>query len=475
MKKDSFFESDIKANLVKHLAEAEERIMLAIGWLEDSSLLGLLEKKTIEGLSISLLLIQDNNREENEKLLQPLVQKGAKITWLDESEREQMIDHKFVVIDQQTVITGNYNWGYKNAPKEEFITVTEELPTLVQGFMEEFEHLSVLNQLSKTAARTENSQEDLLKKMEVLKVLLSIGDTEDINERLKKIEPWKTDKNVGAIYTAIFTHEFDVALDLMQTFIELHEVLLKCIEPPIDNLRREIQRLEEDISLTSQEFNETQKVIHEFSKIHTEELGDLLQEILLQNKMKAEIEVKLAQDDAEKLAELEDAQKDHEEYTHSYAAAQQQKKFKPLSPQDKKTLKKLYRQASLQCHPDRIVDELHDEAERFFVELNQAYKSNDLEKVQEIHQQLKKGVMLRKSETITELKKLETASNNLKQKLEDWNKKLEDLQQLPTYQMVSKIDDWTVYFAETKIILQEQLERVTAFNGEHGELLVENE
>ncbi len=471
MRKSSFSKSDIKPNLVKHLAEAKERIVLAIGWFDNQSLLGLLQKKTIEGVSINLLLITDKDSIRNKNFLEPLVQQGATTTYLDVSERERMIDHKFVIIDQQTVITGNYNWGYKNAPKEEFVIVTEQLPTLVQGFMEEFEYLSILNQLSKTETRVENSLEDLLKKMEVLKVLLSIGDTEFIDIRLKKLEQWKWDINVGAIYTAISDQDFDAALDLIRIFIDLHQPLLKCVQPPIDNLRREIQRLEEDIALTSQEFNETQKVIHEFSKIHTEELGDLLQEILLQNKIKAEIEVKLAQDDPEKQAELDEARKDHEEYNHSYAAAQQQKKFKPLTPKDKKLLKTLYRQASLQCHPDRIVDDLQDEAERLFVELNQAYKSNDLEKVQDIHQQLKKGIMLRKSETITELKKLETTINNLHQKLKNWNDKLEELRELPTYQTVNKIDDWMVYFSETKVILQEQLERLTAFNRAYKELV----
>jgi len=124
----------------------------------------------------------------------------------------------------------------------------------------------------------------------------------------------------------------------------------------------------------------------------------------------------------------------------------------------------LYRQTSLRCHPDRVVDDLHDQAEEIFVDLNKAYKANDLERVRAISEQLKSGAMLSKSETITELKKLASTVTSLKQKLQDWLSKLDVLKAQPTYKTISDIDDWTVYFSETKVILSDQLNRLIAFN-----------
>jgi len=193
-------------------------------------------------------------------------------------------------------------------------------------------------------------------------------------------------------------------------------------------------------------------------------LGDLLAEILLESKRKAKIE---ASQNKNKTGDLEQAEKDYEEYTRSYELSKKQK-IQVLNPAEQKELKKLYRQSSMKCLPDRVLDEMHDEAEEIFIALNEAYNVNNLERVREINQQLKSGIILSKSEGITELKKLESTLNNLTLKFEDWEIKLADLQQMPTYQTISQIDDWDTYFAETKGVLEQQLERLRIFNAEYS-------
>lgn len=468
MQQHTYRGEDIKPLLVKSLTAAHTSIHLSTGWFVDKSLLRLLEKKAMDGVSIKMILLRDADNQAQADDYQELVRQGIQIIWLDEAERETVIDHKFVVIDEEQTITGNYNWGHRNPPPEEHITITKYIPTLAQGYIEEFDYLAILPELPKNAEKPANNIAELLKRMEVLKVLLSIGDTAFIHMRLDRIADFQQDINVSEIYLAILNKEFDRALELLSAFIELHQSLLQCIEPPVENLRREIQKLEEDIALTSQEFSETQKVIQEFSKLHSEALGDILQRILLQNKIKAEIEARLDAENAEKQEEFAEAEKDHEEYSRSYEASKKET-FQSLNKEEKKALKKLYRQASLQCHPDRIVEDLKEEAERFFVELNQAYKANDLEKVKEIHTQLKEGVMLRKSEAITELKKLKSTIKSLQQTLENWQQKLAELRAMPTYQTINHIEDWEEYFTETKAVLQERLERLEAYNQEYME------
>lgn len=463
MHQENIPKRNIQTALLKELTGATRNIYLAIGWITDKGLLGLLEKKAIEGLDLKLVLIKDDSNEAWKTAFDQLGQQGVQIIWLDKSEKEKLIDHKFVVIDGETILTGNYNWEHKNPPQEEFLTISKEIPSLAQGFLEEFEYLSVLNQLSKTDPRPRNSIGELLRKLNVLKVLLGIGDTEFIHLRLQSLEAHQADPNIQKIHRTLLAQAFEDAHELIKAFAKLHQPLQECIDPPIDNLRREIERLEEEIAAISQEYNETQKVIHEFSKLHSEELGDLLQKILLQSKIKAAAEAKMAADDAEKQATYEEAKSDHEEYSQSFEASKKEH-FVTLTPAQKKELKKLYRQTSLRCHPDRVVEELHQEAEEIFVELNKAYKANDLERVKEINEQVKSGAMLSKSETITELKKLESTVNSLKQKLQDWLAKLDKLKEQPTFKTVSAIDDWTIYFAETKVILEDQLARLMAFN-----------
>jgi len=204
--------------------------------------------------------------------------------------------------------------------------------------------------------------------------------------------------------------------------------------------------------------------------MHTDWLGKLLQDLLFQTKRKSRIEAKLHKDNKEKQAEYEEAKKDHEEYTKSYELSKEEK-VKTLTKEEQRELKKLYRFTSMKCHPDRVVEELHDQAEEIFVELNEAYKANDLERVREINQQLKSGIMLSKSEGITELKKLESTYKTLLQKLEGWQEKLNQLQEDSSYKAVNSIEDWETYFTEKKEILQQQLNRLKKFNEANTKLL----
>jgi len=59
---------------------------------------------------------------------------------------------------------------------------------------------------------------------------------------------------------------------------------------------------------------------------------------------------------------------------------------------------------------------------------------------------------------------LESTLNNLTIKLEDWETKLAELKQMPTYQTICQIDDWDTYFTETRGVLEQQLNRLRVFN-----------
>ena len=470
MNQSTYHQEKIRPILIKHLADAGERIHLAIGWIDEVGLEGLLRKKAFEGVEVVLLLIEDENFESKSAALKNMTDRGVKVVALDESQREHLIDHKFGVIDGSIVLTGNYAWGFKNSPKEENIAVTEAVPTLANGFESEFKHLSHLAKAEKIRKRPANPIVGLLKKIEVVKTLLVMGDTEFIQMRFKEFENFIKDENIALIHKHLLKENYEEALELIKNFIQYHQPLRECLEPPIDSLRREIQMVEDEIAAISTEYSETQKTIQRFSKMHSETLGQKLQDLLLQTKLKSSIEAKLNADDKEKQAEFEEAKKDHEEYTKSYELSKEEK-VKTLSREEQKELKKLFRFSSMKCHPDRVVDDLHDQAQEIFIELNQAYKANDLERVREIHQKLKEGIMLAKSEGITELKKLESTYKTLLQKLEGWQEKLNELQADPSYKAVSSIEDWDNYFSEKKELLEQQLERLLAFNEEHAEVL----
>ena len=113
------------------------------------------------------------------------------------------------------------------------------------------------------------------------------------------------------------------------------------------------------------------------------------------------------------------------------------------------------------CHPDVVADELKENAEIVFRELQQAYEKNDLKKVREIYEMLMKGEMfIAKSDSITEKIKLKAELIKLRNKANELKAELTALTNSDTYQTIIKIEDWDVYFKETKEKLNEELKTI---------------
>jgi len=62
----------------------------------------------------------------------------------------------------------------------------------------------------------------LLKKLEVLKTLLSLGDTEFIQSKLALLKTYDADADIQSIYNHLLKEEFDEAHELIKTFSSFH-------------------------------------------------------------------------------------------------------------------------------------------------------------------------------------------------------------------------------------------------------------
>ena len=76
-------------------------------------------------------------------------------------------------------------------------------------------------------------------------------------------------------------------------------------------------------------------------------------------------------------------------------------------PDDLKALKRLYRQASQKCHPDKVDEADRGHANRLFVQLQAAYRNNDLGGVRAIWAAVREGhLFVDRSMTLTETESL---------------------------------------------------------------------
>ncbi|WP_273446525.1 phospholipase D-like domain-containing protein [Neolewinella agarilytica] len=460
MTRTKYQEAEIHPALVAALTSAKCSIQLAIGWISEPGILGLLQKKALAGIEVEIILFQDGD-SQNTLFNGQTSSESVRLVRVGESLKEQLIDAKFGLIDGgEIVIEGDYRWRAGTAGAGREIILSSDAHTLATAYRQEFNYLFHHGEMASGASKPIFGLPDLIKRLEVMQTLFKMEDTDYLAFRLDGLREFSEDPDIAFIVDKIEEEEFASAYDEVTAFIENHRLALACINPPIDNLLHEIQQLERQISEVSQEVADTQKRMSAFSKLHGEKLGDLLEGILFETKIKAK---RLAEADPGKQEIYEEAASDHEKYTSSQEAVRKNK-TRALDAREQKELKRLYRKASMKCHPDRVVDELHDQAQAIFLELTEAYKNNDLEQLRAITEQLNNNRMADKSEVLTERKKLESTRKGLIDKLAEWNNQLEELLRQPNSKTINAIDDWDDYFNETRVLLEDQLFRLRTEN-----------
>src|SRR5690606_36972160 len=91
-------------------------------------------------------------------------------------------------------------------------------------------------------------------------------------------------------------------------------------------------------------------------------------------------------------------------------------------------LTKQYRTASILCHPDKFINEsqeIQQLAEELFKELNEANSQNDLNRIEEILQNLQSGVLsVDRSNKMTDKRRLKQTIAKLMKKLEQLEREL---------------------------------------------------
>jgi len=455
MQAQAYF-TNIRAVIIENLSKATESIYTAVAWVTDKELLLVLEQKLKKGISINLLIVKDHINEYQKDQIDQLQSDGASIYWLSETEEDKLMHHKFCVIDRTIVLMGSYNWSIKAATKNyEDMTVITGSMSFAANFIKEFE-LIIDNHFKETPKElTPQSITILLKRLEVIKTLIAIGDIEDIKGQIRKLEAYKQDNSIQAIYEALTQNSYGAAATLIANFLQHSQQLDHYLDPAISGLRLEMQMLEVEITAISNEYNELQQVIHQFSVRHTKELGEIIKKILSFRKLKLEKEALL---DATKQSAFESAKQDYNDYYQNFESSKKEI-IKDLNAEEQKELKKLYRKASLMCHPDKVATELEAAAQLIFIDLNKAYQSNDLKRIQEICKELKNGIpFVNKSVVVTELLKLQNVVVSLRKKRQEWLKSLSDLKSSNTYIKVNSIEDWDIYFKEAYEVLKEELE-----------------
>lgn len=125
---------NIQAQLIEQIRSARYTIWIAVAWFTDPMLLEELIGKKSEGVNVRIVLLDDEINTA----------RGVRLEDYFETRRvpkrgryENIMHHKFCVIDLKTVVHGSYNWTVKAAWNQETISV-ENSRELAEKFAAQF-------------------------------------------------------------------------------------------------------------------------------------------------------------------------------------------------------------------------------------------------------------------------------------------------------------------------------------------------
>lgn len=300
----------------------------------------------------------------------------------------------------------------------------------------------------------------IIKRLGIIKGFILLEEFNDAQNHVDKLKGITDNLTINGIIKNFDSKFYSDTIIDIEKFINDYQKLVVYEDSEIESLKIEIKKLEITISTLSDEIADTEKLIHRFGLRHSKELGEIVSKILKYRKEKKE---STKDESDEKKMEYEEAKEDYEKYSKQYDENKLEEQFE-LTEEEQKELKIKYRKATKLCHPDVVADELKENAEIVFRELHKAYEKNDLKKVKEIYEMLEKGEMfISKSESITEKVKLKAELIKLRNKTHELKTNLNVLINSETYIAIVKIDDWDMYFNETKEKLKEELNAIESY------------
>lgn len=289
----------------------------------------------------------------------------------------------------------------------------------------------------------------IIKRLELIKSLISLEEEDVIEVHISKLEQVGVKPELESIIIALKEKSYSNATIAIETFINQYNNLSIFVNPEIDGLKLEAKSLEAKLNSLSNEKADIEKLIHEFGVRHNKELGELILKILKYRKTKAKGTLKETE-----------AEEDCKNYSREFEASKHEK-IADLTEEKLIEIKKNYRNASKLCHPDVVGADQKELANKLFTELNKAYEKNDLKKVSEIFENLKKGeFFVSKSDSITEIKLMRTEIEKLKIHISELQEQIQFFKDSNAFKTISSIKDWDVYFKETKEKLENQVKEL---------------
>jgi len=298
----------------------------------------------------------------------------------------------------------------------------------------------------------------LAKELTNIQQLLVDGNQGLLKEKVVELRASSNEETLTYLLKAIDNNRLDDSMTLVKDLLRQHQQLAVFYDPKIGALKVELNFQESELSRLEIERDELSKEIDLFNSRYMLEIGPLMEQLLYLKLQKLRKQV--AQNpDLQPL--LDKAELEFEEF-NSYREDASDGVLYDLSEEKKREIKRLYRKATLICHPDKVKEVHKEKAEEIFSKVTYAYKRNDLPRVKSITNYLEKtgGFDLK----IDDYDSLELIKNKIESvfiEQEEVTDEIELIKNSTALLTIKNIEgDWTDYFNLIKENYSGQIEEL---------------
>ena len=450
---------DIQSHLIGELESARSEIVIAVPWFTDRKLFDLICRQSRKGIRVQVLLMQDEINRSGRIPFQLLETNGGQLFWVPEGGR--LMHNKFAVIDQQTVVTGSYNWSNKAQINDENITVISGNLGLAAKYIETYQKM-IRGLGYKSSLKPILDPRAINLRLQAIRNFIELEEMETLSSQADKLLGVEEDRDLQDIIASLSERMFERAKQQIIRYLESHQQIAIYVDPEIHQLELLLQALEIELNALSDQKMEMEREIISFDLQTTEHLGEYIEEYLrlrseVLNKIREIIKEREVDNTEDAESEYQEAQEEYEEYQKEYDEVKNEPSSQ-LDSKGKKQLKKLYRKASHLCHPDKMDDANKEVATEVFVKLNEAYKKNDLQTVQAIVSKLENGQFnVRLRSAIEDRTLLELRVKELRNEITIITKELVTISRNESYLKVISIDDFDDYFKQQREQLEDEI------------------
>ena len=288
----------------------------------------------------------------------------------------------------------------------------------------------------------------LHKHLEILRNALSLGDEDIIALQTRKIAALAEETPpLAELAELLQSQQYAAAVRWLNDYQKQHTAIAPYADPEIDALKLELRTVEQELVTLTVEKEGYVQLLDEFGTLYYAHCGKVVEQIF---------QLKLA------AAEKSSQQQAQQAFDNFQKAHRQAKKPPPeLSAEDRRELKKMYRQACQLCHPDMLAEEDKARGTKQFQELDAAYKQNNITAVREILSALKSGRdFAGAADSLQEKEALTRQITTNRQKIATLKKEIAALMEDEVLLDIMIIKDWHAHIDAIHKDLQAELQRL---------------